>query len=461
MQLADVFVYSQYLASSLIALPALAFGWHILISRRWYAGEPSLEAGWIPWLGVGLQMRKMEEFALKNYKKHGRTFAAYAAGQRFVFSEDLAVHKEVVTSKDFGLNQIMVTFQRRFLFVERASTAEEEHALARLLHSHLSGKPIAQMRGAFLENLIPLIESYRDRGEVDLIQLMRETIFTCTMRAIFGNKFPADKVHAAFEDWDHGLQNLMTGKKDKAAIEGLRVLEAVVDEYLRVHLHETASVIQVQFKKLEEIGTPWTLRVKFVALALTWAGLANVTPVGSWAVAFMYRDPELQAILRDEISMADASLEQGDIYEKGVPSAQLVAQEAIRLTMLGSIVRPASKNTVVEGSYGPVHIRRGDLVMCTSWSMHRQFENPEEFIWDRLRPVKGEELPYFAFGGGPRPCPGKSFAYSEIKMVTLAMLERYDVEPLGPFPQHIKTDRIGVGVAEPSHPWKVRLIPRF
>jgi cytochrome P450 len=27
----------------------------------------------------------------------------------------------------------------------------------------------------------------------------------------------------------------------------------------------------------------------------------------------------------------------------------------------------------------------------------------------------------------PQKCPGKSFAYTEIKMVTLAMLERYDV----------------------------------
>jgi hypothetical protein len=44
-------------------------------------------------------MRTMEQFVLKNYKKYGLTFAAYAAGQRFVFSEDLAVHKQVVMSK--------------------------------------------------------------------------------------------------------------------------------------------------------------------------------------------------------------------------------------------------------------------------------------------------------------------------------------------------------------------------
>ncbi|KAJ7905823.1 cytochrome P450 [Mycena olivaceomarginata] len=456
--------YSQYIVSGLLALPTLAFAWHALITRRSYAGEPPLESGWIPWLGVGLQMRTMEQFVLKNYKKYGLTFAAYAAGQRFVFSEDLAVHKQVVMSKDFGLNQTMVVFQRRFLFAERGTTPEEEAACARLLHGHLTGKSLAVLRTAYLDNLIPLIEGFKDRGVVDFIPLMKEVVFSCMIRAIFGKKFPAEQALAPFEDWDRGLQNLMMGKKDKAAVEGLKVLETMVDTYLKEHLNETAPVIQVQWKKLEEIGTPWHLRVKYIALGLLWAGAANVTPVGSWAAAFVYRDPELQAILRDELSMADPDLETEDLYEKGVPSAQLVAQEAIRLTMLGSIVRPASKATVVQGSNGPINLRKGDLMMCTSWSMHRRYENPEEFIWDRLKLVKGEEhneMLYYAFGGGPRPCAGKAFAYSEIKMLILAMLERYDVEPLSPFPQHVKTERIGVGVAEPSQSWKVRLVPRF
>jgi cytochrome P450 len=114
--------------------------------------------------------------------------------------------------------------------------------------------------------------------------------------------------------------------------------------------------------------------------------------------------------------------------------------------MLGSIVRPAARDTVIEGSFGPVRVRKGDLMMCTSWSMHRRYEDPEEFIWDRLKPAPGEDVNgqlYYAFGGGLRPvstpsnidqwcadvrqCVGKSFAYTEIKMLTLAMLERYDI----------------------------------
>ncbi|KAJ7832622.1 cytochrome P450 [Mycena leptocephala] len=455
--------YSPYAVSALLAIPSFAFAWHILVTRRSYADEPPLEAGWIPWLGAGLQMRKMEKFALANYKKHGLTFAAYAAGQRFVFSEDLAVHRSVVSSKNFGINQLMVEIQKRFLGAERPTTAEEEAACVRVLHTQLAGRPLAHLRGAFLEHLITTIDGFKDLGVVDLIPLMRETIFKCTLRAIFGRNFPADEALLPFEAWDRGLQNLISGTKDDAAVEGLRVLEELVGNYLKDNILETEPVIQGQWNHLERLGTPFHLRVKFVALGFMWAAAANVAPVSSWAMAFIYNDATLAARLRSELATADKSLEQEDLYEKGAPSAQLVAQEAIRLTMLGSIVRPAACATTIEGSFGPVQVRKGDLMMCTSWSMHRRFEDPEEFIWDRLKPVPGEDNHgqlYMAFGGGLRPCVGKSFAYTEIKMLTLAMLERYDVEPVTPFPRLVKTDRIGVGTMEPSHAWKVRLVPR-
>ncbi|KAK7046569.1 cytochrome P450 [Favolaschia claudopus] len=455
--------YSQYAASALLAIPTLAFAWHALVVRRTYEDEPPLVAGWIPWLGAGLQMRDMEKFAVKNYKRHGHTFTAYAAGRRFVFSQDLAVHKSVVGSKNFGANQLMVEIQLRFLGAARPTTKEEEAACVPTLHTQLAGRPLAHLRTAFLEYLLESIDAYKDLGVVELIPLVRETIFICTLRAIFGRNFPAKEALEPFDAWDRGLQNLISGKKDAAAVDGRDRLAKIVGDYLRDNILETEPVIQGQWNNLERLGTPFDQRVKYVALGFLWAAAANVAPVTSWAMAFVYNDPALTALLRSELAAADKSLELEAMYEHGAPSAQWVAQEAIRLTMLGSIVRPAAATTTIESTFGPVKVRKGDLMMCTSWSMHRRFENPEEFIWDRLKPVPGEDIHdqlYMAFGGGLRPCVGKSFAYTEIKMMTLAMLERYDVEPVNPFPKLVKTDRIGVGTMEPSHQWKVKLVPR-
>lgn len=50
-----------------------------------------------------------------------------------------------------------------------------------VLHTQLTGKPLAHLRTAFLEHLITTIDGFKDRGVVDLIPLMRETIFTCTL----------------------------------------------------------------------------------------------------------------------------------------------------------------------------------------------------------------------------------------------------------------------------------------
>jgi hypothetical protein len=51
----------------------------------------------------------------------------------------------------------------------------------RVLHTQLAGRPLAHLRSGFLEQLIPTIDSFKDLGVVDLIPLMRETIFTCTL----------------------------------------------------------------------------------------------------------------------------------------------------------------------------------------------------------------------------------------------------------------------------------------
>lgn len=141
----DLREYSPYAVSVLLAIPSFAFAWHVLVTRRSYADEPPLEAGWIPWLGAGLQMRKMEKFALTNYKKHGLTFAAYAAGQRFVFSEDLAVHRSVVSSKDFGANQIMVR-KRACLSVSCLLTGKYTRSKSRSVSSVLSARRLQRRK---------------------------------------------------------------------------------------------------------------------------------------------------------------------------------------------------------------------------------------------------------------------------------------------------------------------------
>ncbi|KIM74408.1 hypothetical protein PILCRDRAFT_705051 [Piloderma croceum F 1598] len=129
--------------------------------------------------------------------------------------------------------------------------------------------------------------------------------------------------------------------------------------------------------------------------------------------------------------------------------------------MFGSIVRPVLKDTSVPTAEGGrLYVRKGDVVLGQCREMHRAFDRPEEFIFDRVkkaRQVDKVNLGYIPFAGGKGICPGRFLAYSEIKIVVLAMLQTFDLEPLSPFPELSPEGILGFGIAKPSRPWYVQL----
>ena len=51
----------------------------------------------------------------------------------------------------------------------------------------------------------------------------------------------------------------------------------------------------------------------------------------------------------------------------------------------------------------------------------------DEFDPDRWDSSSGQMPPFFAFGYGPRRCPGEQFAYQEISMCIAMLLRRYEL----------------------------------
>jgi hypothetical protein len=174
----------------------------------------------------------------------------------------------------------------------------------------------------------------------------------------------------------------------------------IVSRYLQDHLAETAPVIRLQVEKLATFGTSWDLAVRTVALRMLWVSAANSTPVAVWAAAFVYKDQTLTQMLRDELSHADSSIP----LDERLPSAQCVAEEANRLTMFGTIVRPVAKDTSVPTTEGGhLHVRKGDMILGQCREIHRAFDRPEEFIFDRVKRAREADkanLGYIPFAGG-------------------------------------------------------------
>jgi len=174
-----------------------------------------------------------------------------------------------------------------------------------------------------------------------------------------------------------------------------------VSRYLQEHVAETAPFIHHQVEKMTALGSPWEFIVRVVALRMLWASVANLTPVSTWAAAFVYRDPALTLRLREELTSADSSAS----LDMCSPSAQFVAEETNRLTMFISITRPVlGKDIWIPTSEGErLNLRQGDLLLGQCWEVHRAFDQPEEFIFDRLEKARRAgraDIGYIPFGGG-------------------------------------------------------------
>jgi cytochrome P450 len=208
-----------------------------------------------------------------------------------------------------------------------------------------------------------------------------------------------------FFSWDENFKNIMTGDGSSSSVRRSHAnrekLFTLMSQYLQNHLADTAPVIRLQVEKVTALGSPWDLTVRAIALRMLWAGTANITPVSAWAAAFVYNDPSLVSKLRNELAHADSSAP----LDERSPSAQFVAEESNRLTMFGSIVRPViGKDTMLPTSEGKqLRVRKGDLVLGQCREVHRAFDRPEEFIFDRLekaRQAGQADIGYIPFGGG-------------------------------------------------------------
>jgi hypothetical protein len=230
------------------------------------------------------------------------------------------------------------------------------------------------------------------------------TIYFSASRTLFGSEFPAAQITTSFFSWDDNLKGIMTGIGSRSSIRkghaDREKIFTIMSRYFQDHLAETAPVIRLQVEKLTALGTSWDLIVRALALGVLWASTANSTPVAIWAAAFVYKDQTLTQMLRDELARADSSIP----LDERSPSAQCVAEEANRLTMFGTIVRPVAKDTSVPTTEGGhLHVRKGDMILGQCREIHRAFDRPEEFIFDRVKRAREADkanLGYIPFAGG-------------------------------------------------------------
>jgi cytochrome P450 len=149
----------------------------------------------------------------------------------------------------------------------------------------------------------------------------------------------------------------------------------------------------------------------------------------TWCLLLLVQRPELLERLRAELAAIDWSAigSVGDLRD--CPLLRAVLQECLRLypPAYGLAPRQATADIEVFGHT----LKRGDVVMVSSWITHRDprwFEAPLEFLPERFQgPATWPRGAYFPFGLGDRSCPGTAMAMIDLAAALAYWVEHWDI----------------------------------
>jgi hypothetical protein len=231
----------------LAALAAALVLWRAARLARRRSGEPPLEAGWLPWLGVGRRFGTDALGLLNECRaRHGPCFTLLVAGTRMTFltspDDYAALFRNQALSfqritRRFSINSFGVSPETmdsvddkkigRFL---QESVARCTHALApqtacmplthprgrALCAAHLLGKGVEPLRDRALQLLQhTLVQQHQAANgapqQVDLWDVVQRIVFFASADAIFGPSMATESAFENFRTFDRYMPLLFTG----------------------------------------------------------------------------------------------------------------------------------------------------------------------------------------------------------------------------------------------------------
>ncbi|KAF2178172.1 cytochrome P450 [Zopfia rhizophila CBS 207.26] len=162
--------------------------------------------------------------------------------------------------------------------------------------------------------------------------------------------------------------------------------------------------------------------IAIMAMTIYWGVATNSRKGAFWFITYIIFNPDLMAIVHDEIAPAfmNAKVDQDYIANK-CPRFRGAWEENLRMTAFSSSVRYITEDTII----GKKILRKGHRIMMPYRQMHLDEsvfgERVEEFNSERFVKDPGLRRYNMAFGGGATQCPGRYLATQAI-MVFVAML---------------------------------------
>lgn len=177
------------------------------------------------------------------------------------------------------------------------------------------------------------------------------------------------------------------------------------------------------------------------------AGHETTANALTWTFYLISRHPEVERMLMEEIRSVLGG--RTPVLEDVAKLAftKRVIQEAMRLYPPIWIIE---RNAIAADTIAGFHIPAGSSVVISPYALHRHpafWERPEEF-----EPSRFESTPpdaYIPFGAGPRFCIGNEFAMLEARLITVMVMQAFQLRmvpghPIEPLPDITLRSRHGM-----------------
>ncbi|WP_176133138.1 cytochrome P450 [Hymenobacter sp. CRA2] len=184
--------------------------------------------------------------------------------------------------------------------------------------------------------------------------------------------------------------------------------------------------------RYEDTGEPMTdEQVLDEAAILLVAGHETSANALSWLWYLLAQHPEEAARMRAETQPVLGPRRPTFAELPALPYSLQVVQETLRLYPPAWIV---DRQAAEDDEYNGLPLPKGTLISAYLYGVHhlaRLWPEPEAFRPARFSKEQQREQPpyaYLPFGGGPRLCIGNQFALTEMQLVLLEVLRRFEVE---------------------------------
>lgn len=200
-----------------------------------------------------------------------------------------------------------------------------------------------------------------------------------------------------------------------------------------------------------EVNRKFSISINDIAhfdLVISYGLLVNTVPASSWAIFYLFSDPELLAIICRMIADAtNIDLQQTDIsghFRINIatviarcPLLSSFVRATLRVQSTNAAARIILRDTLLEDRY----LLKIDALLFISsedvhgngsvWGPTAKTFSPKRFWRENNKPpaTKTPASAYRAFGSGGSVCPGGFLATNEILTMLIIMVLRHDLRP--------------------------------